>query len=101
MLLAKQVVNSLYRIEGAKGNLYEDGAPIAHRTIPETRQLQSLQLLASLRLGRDETSGLIHEFRQIEGLSLVILYSADQIYGVEVGTLGKHLHIGLVGCVDL
>ena len=36
MLVAKEIVDGLHRIECAEGNLYEDGAPVAHGTIPQT-----------------------------------------------------------------
>ena len=42
MLVAEQIVNSLHWIECAQRNLYEYGVPVAHRTIPETWQLQGL-----------------------------------------------------------
>ena len=50
MLLAEQVVDSLNGIECSEGNLYEDSVPIAHRTIPESGQLKSLEFLAVLTL---------------------------------------------------
>lgn len=34
MLVSKKVVDRFDGIEGAEGNLYEDGAPIAHGAIP-------------------------------------------------------------------
>jgi hypothetical protein len=36
MLVAKEIVDGLYRIEGAKGNFYEDCTPVAHGSVPET-----------------------------------------------------------------
>ena len=36
VLVAQQVVDGLYRVEGAEGNLYEDGAPVAHGAVPES-----------------------------------------------------------------
>ena len=48
MLFAKQVIDGLHGIEGAQGHFNEDGAPVAHGTIPEARQLKSLQFLTSL-----------------------------------------------------
>ena len=50
MLITQQVVDGLYWIESAQRNLYKDGVPIAHRTIPQTRQLQCLQVLTILTL---------------------------------------------------
>jgi hypothetical protein len=48
MLFAQQVVNGLNGIEGAQGNLDKYGAPVAHSTIPQTWQLESLELFTSL-----------------------------------------------------
>lgn len=48
MLLTQQVVDSLNGIECTEGYFYEDSVPVAHRTIPQSRQLQCLQLLAAL-----------------------------------------------------
>ena len=101
MLVAEQIVHGLHRVEGAQRNLYEYGVPVAHRTIPETWQLECLQILTVLALAGDETGRWIYELREIEGIALVILGSADEIYWVEVSTLGKHLHILLVVLVDL
>ena len=101
VLVTKQVVDSLYRVEGAQWNLYEDGVPVAHRTVPETRQLQCLQVLAVLTLARDEARARIHILRQVEWLTLVVLSSTNEIHRVEVSALGKHLHVLLVVGVNL
>ena len=101
MLVAEQIVDGLHWVECAQRNLYEYSVPVAHRTIPETRQLQGLQVLTILALAGDETRRWINKLRKIEGISLIILGSADEIYRVEVSTLGKHLHILLVVLVDL
>ena len=101
MLVAEQIVHGLHWVEGTQRNLYEYSIPVAHRTIPETWQLQGLEILTVLTLARDETGRWIHELRKIEGIALVILGSTDEIYWVEVSTLGKHLHILLVVLVDL
>ena len=101
MLVAEQIIHGLHWIECTERNLYEYGVPVAHSTIPETRQLQGLQILTVLALAGDETGRWIYELRKIEGIALVILGSADEIYWVEMSTLGKHLHILLVVLVDL
>ena len=101
MLVAEQIVDGLHWVECAQRNLYEYGVPVAHRTIPETWQLESLEVLTVLALAGDETGRWIYELRKIEGIALVILGSADEIYRVEVSSLGKHLHVLLVVLVDL
>ena len=101
MLIAEQIIHGLHRVEGAQRNLYEYGVPVAHRTIPETRQFECLQILTVLALAGDETGGWIYELRKIEGIALVILGSADEIYWIEVCTLGKHLHVLLVVLINL
>ena len=50
MLVAEQIVHGLHWVECAERNLYEYGIPVAHRTIPETWQLQGLQVLTVLAL---------------------------------------------------
>lgn len=101
MLVAEQIVHGLHWVEGAQRNFYEYGVPVAHRTIPKTWQLESLEILTVLALAGDETGRWIYKLREIEGIALVILGSADEIYWVEVSTLGKHLHVLLVVLVDL
>ncbi len=46
MLVAQQVVDSLNRIEGGQGNLYHQGVPVAHSTIPQTWQFKGLEFAA-------------------------------------------------------
>ena len=50
MLVAEQIVDSLHWVECAQRNLYGYGVPVAHRTIPETWQLQGLEILTVLTL---------------------------------------------------
>ena len=101
MLVAEQIVHGLHWVECTERNLYEYCIPVAHRTIPETWQLECLQILTILTLAGDETGRWINELRKIEGIALIILGSADEIYWVEVSTLGEHLHILLVILVNL
>ena len=80
MLVAQEIVDRLDGIEGAEGNLYEDGAPVAHSAVPKTWEFEGLEFLTGFRLGRYEASGLIDELRQVEGLSLVVLHGTDEIW---------------------
>ena len=68
MLFTEQVIDCLHGVEGAKGNLYEDGVPVAHSTIPQSWQLKGLEFLAVLTLAADESCGLVDIFRQVEWL---------------------------------
>ena len=70
MLVAEQIVHGLHWVECAQRNLYEYSVPVAHRTIPKTRQLQGLQVLTVLALAGDETGRWIYELRKIEGIAL-------------------------------
>ena len=101
MLVAEQIIHGLHWVEGTQRNLNKYGVPVAHCTIPKTWQLECLEILTVLALAGYETGRWIYELREIEGIALVILGSADKIYRVEVSTLGKHLHILLVVLVDL
>ena len=101
MLVAEQIVHGLHWVECTERNLYEYCIPVAHRTIPETWQLECLQILTILTLARDETCRWVNKLRKIEGIALVILGSTNEVYRVEVCSLGKHLHILLVILVNL
>lgn len=50
MLVAEQIVHGLHWVEGTERNLYEYCIPVTHRTIPETWQLECLQILTILLL---------------------------------------------------
>ena len=101
MLLTQQVVHCLDGVERAERHLHKHGVPVAHGAIPQTRQLEGLQLLSALRLLRDETGGWVDILGQVEGLSLVVLDGADEVDRIEVGALGKHVHVLLVRLVNL
>ena len=92
MLLAQQVVYGLYRIESNCWHFYEHGVPVAHCSVPKTGEFQCLQLFSVLRLAGDETCGRVYELRQIERFSCVVFRGANQVYGVEVGSLLEHSH---------
>ena len=46
----QQVENGLDRVEGLQRHLYEQGVPAAHRTVPQARKLEGLQLAALVAL---------------------------------------------------
>ena len=55
MLLPQQIIHGLHRIECGKRHLYEDSVPVAHRTVPQSWQLQGFELLTALTLTADES----------------------------------------------
>ena len=62
----KQIVDCLDRIESQKIYINEYCIPVGHSAIPESWQLKRLELLAILRLVRDETSLRIDKLEKIE-----------------------------------
>lgn len=44
----EEVIDSLNWVEGKKVNVNEYGVPVAHSTIPEAWELESLELLTAL-----------------------------------------------------
>ena len=43
VLVAQKVVHCLNRVKGGERNLYEDGVPITHGTIPQAGELEGLE----------------------------------------------------------
>ena len=101
MLLAEQVVDRLDGIERRERHFDEDRVPVAHRAIPQSRELQGLQFASVLALRADEARGGIHKLREVERLALVVDDATDEVHGIEMRTLGEHPLVGLVGLVDL
>lgn len=101
MLIPQQVIDCLYRIEGAQRYFNEYGIPVAHRSIPKSWQFESLQILSVLTLPTDKTSTWVDILWQIKLLSLIVLRSAYQIYRIEMSSIGKHLYVLLVVLIDL
>ena len=101
MLRTKQIVDGLNGIEGRKRHFHHDGTPVAHRSIPKARQLQSFQFLAIFALVGDEASCRVNEVGQIELLSLIVSNCADEVNGIEVSALREHLHVLGIVLVNL
>ena len=101
MLRAQQIINSLYGVKGTQGNLYHQRIPVTHGTIPKSRQLQSLQLPATLALVRNEACSRIHIVRKIKLIALIVTHSTNQVHRIEVCTLCEHLHVLGIILVDL
>ena len=94
MLRTQKVIDGLDGVEGAQWNLNEDGVPVTHGAVPETGQFQSLELTAVLGLAGYEAGGGIYVLGQVKLVTLVSAQGANQVYRVEVGTLGEHLLLG-------
>ena len=101
MLLSKQIVHRLDWIKGGEWHLHEDRVPIAHSTVPQTGKFKSLEVFSVLALAADEASRLVNKIGQIESIALIVFYCTDQIDRIEVGSLGKHLLVGLIALVYL
>ena len=84
MLRAKQVINGFHRVEGFNGHFDKNGAPVAHRAIPQARQLQSLDGYTTFRFLADESRVWVNKLPQVKLVSLVVLDIAYQVNGVEV-----------------
>lgn len=101
MLFSQQVIDGFNRIKGGQWHFNEDGVPVAHGSVPESGKLESFKFPTVLGLGRDESCGGVCEVRQVEGLSLIVLESTNEVYRVEVGTFSEHPESGSVGLVNL
>ena len=84
MLLAQEVIHGFYGIERAQRNFDKNGVPVAHRTIPQARQLKSLDGYATLRFLADESRVRVNKLPQVKLVSLVVLDITYQVNGVEV-----------------
>ena len=50
MCRTKEVKHNLHRIECLKRNLNKESVPVAHRTVPESWKLKSLELTSLIAL---------------------------------------------------
>ena len=89
MCRPEEVKNDLHRVECCKRNFNEQGVPVAHRTVPESRKLKRLKLASLIALRADEACILVHIFQKVEALALIIVETAYDIYRIEVGSRSK------------
>ena len=82
----EEVENNLHRVEGFERNLNEEGVPVAHRTVPESRKLERLEFASLVALRADESCILVNILEKVEALSLIIVETAYDIYRVEVSS---------------
>lgn len=85
MFKTEQVEHGFHRREGGEGHFGEDGNPVCHGAVPQSRQLLHADVLSFVRLVGDESLGGVDEFLEVEFLALVVLYAADEVYRIEVG----------------
>ena len=85
MCRPEEVKDNLHRIECSERNLNKESVPVAHRTVPQTRKLKSLELASLIALRADESSILVNIFKKIEALTLVVMETAYDVYRIEVG----------------
>ena len=76
----QQVVDCLHRIKCFNRHFHKYCVPVTHRAIPQTRKFQSLDFMAGFRFFRNKACVLIHIFRQIKFLTLIILDIACLLY---------------------
>jgi len=84
MRRTEEVKNDLDRVECSERNLNEKSVPVAHRTVPETWELKSLEFASLIALRADESCILVNILEKIEALSLIVMEAANDIYRVEV-----------------
>ena len=89
MSWTEEVKNYLHWVESLKRNFNEESVPVAHRTIPKTWQLKSLELAALVALRADESCILINILQEIEALSLIVVEAAYDVYRIEVSCVCK------------
>ena len=62
MFFAEEVVNGFDGVESGERNFDEEGVPIGHCSIPETRKFLGFHYLSSFGFLADETGGWIDIF---------------------------------------
>ena len=87
----EKVENHLHRIECSERNLNEKSVPVAHGTVPESREFESLEFAALITLRTYESCVLIHIFQEVETLTLVIVEAAYDVNRIEMGSRSKRI----------
>ena len=91
MRRTEKVKNDLDRVECSERNLNEKSVPVAHGTIPEAREFESLEFAALITLRTYESCVLIHIFQKVETLSLIIMEAANDVNRIEMGSRSKRI----------
>ena len=97
----EQIQHYLHRVESIQRNLDKTRIPVTHRTIPQARKLESLEITALVTLGTHETGILIHEIQKIELVTLVIPDTADKIHRIEMSSTLQDITGTLIIHIDL
>ena len=84
MCRSEEVENDLHRVECSQRDLHKERVPVAHRSVPESRKLESLELASLIALGTDESRILVNILEKIETLSLIVMETAHDVHRVEV-----------------
>ena len=101
MCWTEEVENHLNRVECLERNFHEEGVPLAHRTVPQTWKLKSLEFTALVTLRADESGILVNILEEIEALALVVVQTAYDIDRIEVSGICKSCTGKHIGCIDL
>ena len=86
MSRTEEVKHHLNWVECFKRNLYEESVPVAHRTIPETWELEGLEFSTLIALRADESCIFVHILEEVEAFSLIVMEAADDVNRVEVSS---------------
>ena len=84
MSRSEKIENDFHRVECCKRNFNEESVPVAHRTVPETWKLESLELTALVALRADESCILVNILEEVEAVALIVMEAAYDVNRVEV-----------------
>ena len=77
MLGAQEVINCLYGIESLKGYFDKNSGPVAHGSVPKSRQFQRFQFTTILGFQGDEPCGRIHIQGKVKAATQIVACSTD------------------------
>ena len=98
---AEEVEDDFDWVEGLKWYFDEEGVPIAHGAVPESREFKRFEFAPLIALGADETGVAVHEFQQIEFAAHIVMDAADEIDRIEMPGMGENLLAARVRHIDL
>ena len=85
MCRPEQVEHYLDGVERLYRNLYEEGVPVRHGSVPESGELEGLELAAVVALGADEPRVFVYMLQQVELPALAVEQAAYEVDRVEMG----------------